>query len=208
MSWMQEQYGYKKTVMNIQDKRVKKTIKNIRGAFLQLLREKSYREIKVQDICALAECSRNTFYMYYTYKDDLYEQVMDDCIQSITEGFRSIGSISSGRDEYKIEDYVDNFLSAIEKNSALLLTLTNADQSGAFIQRLSNAIYNVLLSESISTGYGDTGQYRLICVYTAYGFVAFSMRWLCEENRISLEEAKSVLHTILESSMIHGIEYA
>lgn len=54
-----------------QDLRVQKTHKVIRTAFVELLQEKSYENIAVQEILDRALVNRNTFYKYYSGKSDL-----------------------------------------------------------------------------------------------------------------------------------------
>lgn len=54
-----------------QDLRVQKTHKVIRTAFVELLNEKSYEKIAVQEILDRALVNRNTFYKYYSGKSDL-----------------------------------------------------------------------------------------------------------------------------------------
>lgn len=54
-----------------QDLRVQKTHKAIRTAFVELLQEKSFENIAVQQILDRALVNRNTFYKYYSGKSDL-----------------------------------------------------------------------------------------------------------------------------------------
>ena len=48
------------------DRRVLRTKKNIRQAFLHLLSEKSLSQITVKELSDLADINRKTFYMYYS----------------------------------------------------------------------------------------------------------------------------------------------
>lgn len=59
------------------DKRVEKTIRSIRNALLELLRDKEFDRITVKEICERAEISRITFYNYFKDKYDL----MNDMFQ-------------------------------------------------------------------------------------------------------------------------------
>lgn len=66
------------TIVQSGDPRVKRTRDLLRGAFLELLAEKGFREMTVQDIADRATVNRATFYAHYTDKFAL----MDDCIRS------------------------------------------------------------------------------------------------------------------------------
>jgi AcrR family transcriptional regulator len=53
------------------DRRTRRTRQFLRSALLELLKEKRYEEISVQDIIERADVARSTFYMHYLDKDDL-----------------------------------------------------------------------------------------------------------------------------------------
>lgn len=64
------------------DRRVRKTRQSLREALLQLLLEKPYDQITVQEILDKADVGRSTFYAHFKDKDDLLmmgmpEQVLD-----------------------------------------------------------------------------------------------------------------------------------
>lgn len=54
--------------INTQDLRVVKTINNIENVFLDLLQERDFSAITVQDILDRALINRKTFYRYYKDK--------------------------------------------------------------------------------------------------------------------------------------------
>jgi len=53
------------------DRRVRNTRQRLRNALLELLREKRYEAISVEEIIARADVARSTFYTHYIDKDDL-----------------------------------------------------------------------------------------------------------------------------------------
>lgn len=65
------------------DLRVIKTRKAIANSFLNLLDEKDFDKITVQDISSAAMINRNTFYLHYTDKYDLMEQLCNENIERI-----------------------------------------------------------------------------------------------------------------------------
>ncbi|WP_061363642.1 TetR/AcrR family transcriptional regulator [Necropsobacter massiliensis] len=61
-----------------QDLRVIRTHKMIRQALINLLKEKEFEQIAVQDIVELAMVNRATFYKYYSGKSDLAGKMIAD----------------------------------------------------------------------------------------------------------------------------------
>ncbi|MEM6707029.1 MAG: TetR/AcrR family transcriptional regulator, partial [Acidobacteriota bacterium] len=53
------------------DRRVTRTKRLLRQALMELVREKDYARITVQDILDRADVGRSTFYTHYRDKDDL-----------------------------------------------------------------------------------------------------------------------------------------
>ncbi|MCI5552855.1 MAG: TetR/AcrR family transcriptional regulator [Tenericutes bacterium] len=60
--------------MKKQDLRIMKTKKALYQSLIQLMKEKTFEEIRVSDICELALINRSTFYAHF---DDKYELLYD-----------------------------------------------------------------------------------------------------------------------------------
>jgi AcrR family transcriptional regulator len=63
------------------DRRAKRTRAALRAALIQLLDEKTYESITVEELVAVAELSRATFYFHYRDKDDLLLEVISFHVQ-------------------------------------------------------------------------------------------------------------------------------
>jgi AcrR family transcriptional regulator len=64
------------------DLRVKRTQKMIAEAFIKLVGEKGYEALTIQDIADEAMINRATFYAHFKDKQDLYDQMLDNFIQT------------------------------------------------------------------------------------------------------------------------------
>ncbi|MDU7944150.1 MAG: TetR/AcrR family transcriptional regulator, partial [Streptococcus salivarius] len=67
--------------MTAQDRRITKTRKAIYNAFLQLLNQKDYEAITVQEIIDLADVGRSTFYSHYESKELLLDELCQKLFQ-------------------------------------------------------------------------------------------------------------------------------
>jgi AcrR family transcriptional regulator len=67
------------------DRRVQRTRELLRGALIELIGERGYDGITVQDIVDRANVGRTTFYLHYNSKDDLFLS----CHETIVSGFES-----------------------------------------------------------------------------------------------------------------------
>lgn len=72
------------------DRRNIKTRQSIKNALLELIKEKNINEISVTDLTTKADINRGTFYLHYTDKYDLINQMENEIIQSIEMKFDTI----------------------------------------------------------------------------------------------------------------------
>lgn len=70
--------------MPTEDRRIKKTKKAIAGAFWDLMQDRDFRDISVNDVAARAEISRTTFYHHYRDKYDWLEQTIRAYLRELT----------------------------------------------------------------------------------------------------------------------------
>ena len=68
------------------DRRVQKTRKAILSAFEELLAEKRYEQITVQNIIDRADIGRSTFYAHFETKDDLLKNTCQELFAHVFDG--------------------------------------------------------------------------------------------------------------------------
>ena len=67
------------------DRRVKRTRRLLQSALAELMTQKKFREITVQDITDLADVNRSTFYLHYQDTYDLLRQIEDGLISGLEQ---------------------------------------------------------------------------------------------------------------------------
>lgn len=71
----------------MEDKRIRKTKKNLKNSMILLLSEKDFEHITITELCREAEVSRITFYSHYNDKYALLDEIFDDMLQIGTEDY-------------------------------------------------------------------------------------------------------------------------
>ena len=97
------------------DLRVRRTNKMIIEAFIQLVEEKGYDQITVQDISQRAMINRATFYAHYKDKQDLYDTIFDFAIEAFTSVLSPKDLVQGNRLRVK---QIEVLLTHIYKNPA------------------------------------------------------------------------------------------
>ncbi|MEZ7624045.1 TetR/AcrR family transcriptional regulator [Streptococcus sp. 27098_8_22] len=99
--------------MTAQDRRITKTRKSIYTAFLQLLNQKSFETITVQEIIDLADVGRSTFYSHYESKELLLDELCRYLFHHLFEREENIST----------EAYLSHIFSHFKKNQDHITSL-------------------------------------------------------------------------------------
>lgn len=190
------------------DLRVQKTLGNIRESMMELLRKKTVSDITVKEICHGARCSRNTFYLHYPYKEALYEEILDDCIDKVQSGFTNLIKAADETDEEYTKRCVHSFIVALYEAKPMLEIILHSDSTNTFCCRLTNAVREALLGESarLSKSAAESETYKLIARYCSSGIVGFFLGWF-EDTRLSIADAEKILLALHSSPFILGLDY-
>ena len=74
-------------MINYEDIRTKKTIRNIHKSFIELFKGKDYEKITVKELIEKAEISKKTFYRYYSSIDNLFLEIQDKITNEYIQKF-------------------------------------------------------------------------------------------------------------------------
>lgn len=185
---------------NFEDLRVIKTKENIRNSFLCLLKEKSFEKITIKELCEKAKISRNTFYFHYEYKQNLYDTIIDECVDTISSGFRPIVNNLEEIDEEILFKYISNFLDEFHKVKDTLNIILSQDR-GLFSLRLSKSFNDsIIYNASLITDKTICEKYNLYINYISSGLVGFLLGWIQNET-FTIDEVKEFLFLINRTPM-------
>lgn len=160
------------------DRRKRKTQKGITAVFYQLLKEKSYEEISVSQICQIADINRGTFYLHFIDKDDLLEKSIADEMQRLVEYCEQNGETDNQKKLEKTFEYITEHREKLKR-------LLNADKQGFFTQFQIDYLLEQL-----------TVQSHLTSLFFAHGIVGLLEYYLL--NDISKIEISQELEKITQ----------
>lgn len=129
------------------DLRVLRTNKMIFDAFIDLVEEKGYDSITIQDIANRAMINRATFYAHFKDKQDLYEQVFEFALSTFTTLLDSVQLVDGNRVRMKeIEKMMTSIYERIRQNKAFFMTLTEGN---------ANELMRIKLAQLLEEKYTD-----------------------------------------------------
>jgi len=179
---------------NENDLRVLRTRKNIIDSFLSLLELKPLEQISVTEICKKANCSRNTFYLHFPYKEALYDHVVDEFVNKVKDAFDPMDSLPEKDYEESAEHYLRQAGKAVLSKKEELWPILRTNQANTFFCKLSKEMLEKFLSntEIVIPGSLKNEHYRLMCWYSTSAIVGFLKGCLSDVD-MPADEALDVL---------------
>jgi AcrR family transcriptional regulator len=93
------------------DRRIAKSQVAIKNAVTELMSEKSFDDITIQDIADRADVNRGTIYLHYTDKYDLLDKMIEEHIENLRELCQSASDMTFQEGNYVWYEYFErNYL--------------------------------------------------------------------------------------------------
>lgn len=187
--------------MNFTDLRVMKTQERLQNALLELLETKELKAVTVKEICDRAGISRNAFYQHYSYKEDLYDQMVALATERIRDSLSPVVPDVSLVKEETFTAYARHFISGISEVRELIYVMLKGDD-GIFLRQLTDLVFVQFLSNAFPFfNVKDSMELRLYYEFLAAGLAAFIIKWILEQG-VTEDQAADLLAEILRQVSI------
>lgn len=168
------------------DKRVRKTQQALRNALLDLMVERGYETLSVQDILDRAAVGRATFYLHYRSKEDLLRRSLDELRKHLKEEWKLASTEEANAPAL---GFSLAFFQHVDSHRQLYRAVVGR-QSGVIVDRQMRRLLVDLVAEAIA--YSDRRRDRVRSEMTAHYVVGALMStvtwWLDYNVRLSPEE--------------------
>lgn len=179
-----------------EDLRIYKTKQSLYNALVELLKENTFENIKVQDICSLALINRSTFYAHYK---DKYELLLD-FINSLKNELINAISVNEEKD---IKQYYLKMIELLlhhidEKRSIYQAMLLNNQNS--ILMSIILEVANQEVSKDIKKSKGNIPT-DVISTFYLGAFVSLGVEWLRNNNKYTIDEILSYMDKLLPDNI-------
>jgi AcrR family transcriptional regulator len=151
-----------------QDRRVRRTRRQLRDALVNLVLERGWDAVSVIDVCARADVGRSTFYVHFVDKEDLLLSGFDDLHASL--GAKRIEA--QGRFEF-VEPLVEHARANVKLFRALL-----GRRSAQSVQRRFRDVFTRLVEAELEARGVAAEERPILARYVCGGFVEVLVGWL------------------------------
>ena len=181
-----------------EDLRVKKSKKAIEDAFVSLIEEKGFENVKMIDIAKRANVNRNTIYLHYSSKEDIIETLVDKVFNSgivTLEPNAYLKGKYSKRNLYEL--FFKMFTLIYEHIELYRIVLTDQNLSGYLTLRLRKVKSFVLSSLK------PTFKNEIIVEYVVSGVFGITRNWIIYDKG-SIEENVRLICDLVITNMRHA----
>lgn len=176
---------------NKTDLRIIKTRNGLYDALILLLKEKTFEEIKVSDICKKSLINRSTFYAHFQDKYELFASLIDNLKQSLNYELKNINKDLTVK-EYYIE-LIKVFLNHIEGKEEVYRSIMINNKNSIIMDMIYDTI-----NEDISKKLDDLDiPTDIASSYYLGGVVNVGMYWLRNGKKYTKEEMLDFLNKLI-----------
>ncbi len=128
-----------------EDLRITKTRRILYQTLIDLMKEKSFEEIKVSDICNTALINRSTFYSHYSDKYELFSSYVNDLKNSLEEELKKNKKINNSK-EYYLE-MIKLFLNHLEEKKEIYSSIMKTNRNSIIMYMIYDTFKNDVTKE-------------------------------------------------------------
>jgi AcrR family transcriptional regulator len=166
----------KKTAAPPQDRRVRRTRRQLRDALVSLILERGWDDVSLVDVCARADVGRSTLYTHFADKEDLLLSGFDDLHASLGMHLGQPGTFG----------FIAPLVEHARENVKLFRAVVGR-RSGQSVQRRFRDVVTQLVEVEIAAFGVDADQRAFVARYVSGGFVELLVAWI--ERPSSMESA-------------------
>lgn len=181
-------------IRNTEDRRVRKTKKQLRMALTTLLLKKELDAITVRDVAELADVNRGTFYAHYKDVEELLHQLENELMNELV----AVGEKYKDKlnDEGAFE-YLTEIFALAGENSDIVYALNATTVDMAFQMKLHRELQQQYLFPFLEKLELQGVYAELTATYMTAGLIAMTVRWIEGGKKESPEELARLCGTLV-----------
>ena len=174
------------------DLRIIKTNNTLYDALINLLKEKTFEEIKVSDICQKALVNRSTFYAHFNDKYELFMSLINSLKESLQAELKSI-------EETNLKDYylkmIEVFLNHIEGKEQIYKSILINNRSSIIMDMIYDTITEDI-NQKVTKNDKDVPN-EIFTAYYLGAIVNTGIEWFKNDKKYSKDQMIEYLDRLM-----------
>ena len=167
------------------DRRIEKTKKSIRDAFVRLTSEKDISQITIKELAEEANINRKTFYMHYSSIDDILDKLGDEILKKFVFVLDKHDYLNLNFDEYA---FFRSFNELINEDFDFYQKLVCTNANNFLMVKVKNLLKNTLIERYHEKIRINKEMLNLYAEYAASGVMSMYIEWFNMNSKLSLED--------------------
>jgi len=159
------------------DLRIVKTRKNIYEAFMKLMSEKPFEDIKVSEICEVAMINRSTFYAHFDDKFVLLDNLINDLKNSLLSRFNDNKINVLESKDYFIKA-ISLFLDEVEANKDIYTMMINSNKNSIALDMVLDTLREQAIKDLKDKKFESSLPNEVVVDYYLGGLVNLFKLWM------------------------------
>ncbi len=187
------------------DRRVQKTRQALQNALIELILEKGYDDVMVQDILDRANVGRSTFYAHYQDKENLLMARFERLQSAFEEHFQMVLAQRSS-DTEKVDTRVNLplfMLHYVENEHELFKALLGKRGSGKYVSHFQNFLlkYTRDIVKTHARAQLSATQFEIVAHYLSSAFLTLLVWWVDSDMPCSVEDLYALTMRLMEPGL-------
>lgn len=189
------------------DRRIKKSKAALKHALIKLMQKQPFREISITDIVKLADLNRGTFYKHYQYKEDLFNEIIDDVIQDLVTSYREP---YQGKEIFEVSHMPSSAIRIFEhvyQHAAFYTLAVKSEASSSFQQMICNVLRDLALQD-LNEIFPTHINRELLASYQSHAIFGMIIEWIHQDFRHSPGYMAEELFKIINYKSAHVVYHS
>lgn len=183
-----------------EDLRVRKTKKSLYEALIYIMKDKSFEEIKVSDICEKALTNRSTFYDHFTDKYDLFDSLIKDLEYELTTKLEKNVSSSSSKKYYM--NMIKVLFDHVSENTIVYSSIINKNRNSIIMDMVYNTLIKEVQEHLLMTNISNTNiPVEIVSNFYVSAVINVCMDYLKNPTKYTKEEIIEYLDLLLPDTI-------
>lgn len=188
--------------MNIQeDLRIIKTKKALQNTLISLLKEKSFEEVKVADLCKKALVNRSTFYAHYNDKYELFQSTIETLKNDLND------DLKQNENELDTLDYLmklmELYLNHMEEKKDIYLPIVRHNKNGIIMDIICDALEKDIETKIYHDHKNESLNVPIDVIIKFYIGAIFNvgMEWLNNTQKYNKEDLLKYMNILIKKGI-------
>ncbi|MEC0304547.1 TetR-like C-terminal domain-containing protein [Terribacillus saccharophilus] len=181
-------------MLNKNDLRVLKTKQNIHLTLTNLLKKKPLPQIKVTELCKLANINRGTFYFHYQEVGDVFKEFFEEIMMDLRESYNEPYRHTKYIEKEKLDPKTVRIFHHVQKYEEFYRIILSKEVSAEYYYMLFDEIRLILVEDKYAAHLDESYLYS----YSSNAIIGLIIEWYRRDFQESADEMNIHLVNILK----------